>query len=92
MYQEPLSKKVYDFTKSVIKHRRRLISIKKSSINPAKAESLMDKLNRNLRKNAKREWAVGFMKMFGDDIKYLIKYDDFEKHNKFNELSMLSKL
>ena len=92
IYKKPLEINIVEFTKAVISHRKRLLNSNKSSINKLKALKTIELLELNIYKNPTRKWALAFWKLHNDKIKYLIKHDDFEKHNKFNEISMLSKL
>lgn len=86
-----LTLQVYYFIKAVIRHRRMLITENKSTLNKMRALKIIEYLERNNRKDYTKLGAARFFHKNADDIRYLIKHDDVEKFNMFNQINMISK-
>jgi len=76
--------------KAIIIHRKMLITRKCSSINPMRAQRIIEDLERTLTVNFTDKGAAKFFLKHANDIRYLIKPDDTYKHNLFNQINMLA--
>ena len=80
------------FIRSVIRHRRMLITEGKSSVNEMKALRIMEEITNSLPyTNFTNKGMAKFFLSHADDIRYLIKADDVNKSVRYNQLKMLSK-
>lgn len=72
--------------RNIIRHRRQLITRRKSIINELKAVRIIEDLERNMVNNFSQKGMAKFLLCKHREIRYLIKHDDI---NKFNELNRL---
>lgn len=91
-HRQEFKDKADHFIRSVIRHRRLLITEGKSSVNEMKALRIMEDITNSLPyTNFTNKGMAKFFLSHADDIRYLIKAGNVDKFTKFNQLKMLSK-
>lgn len=90
-HRQEFRDRVDNFIRKVIQHRRLLISTGKSVKNDTRCIRTIEHLNRQIKGQNynNKGMAVLFLDNL-DDIRYLIRDNDVDKFNTFNQLKQLS--